>query len=217
MPKKIILFPFGGNAREALLSIFAIRKIKKEWDITGFIDDNPSLLGKGCCGIKVLGGKKALKNHPGARVLAVPGNAGNYLKRRDIIDSLGIEDNRFATIIHPSVTVSPDAAIGRNTVLMSNVVVSCGVSVGNHCVILPNTVLSHDSVIGDYCCIGSNVTVSGKDIIGSECYIGSGVKIRENISIGKRSLLGLGANVVSDIEEGVVAVGNPARVMRKAA
>ena len=216
MSKKLIIFPFGGNAKEALMSIFDINSIRSEWDILGFIDENGSLQGKDCCGVKVLGGREILKKFPEAQVLAVPGNPDNYLKRADIIQGLGVlKSETFAQIIHPSVKISPDSKIGLNTLLMANIVVSASVNIGSHCVILPNTVISHDSRIGDYCCIGSNVTISGSVIIGDNCYIGSGSRLRDNIRVGKRSMIGIGSNVVSDIDEGVVAAGNPARIMRK--
>lgn len=215
MSKKLILFPFGGNAREALLSVLAINEVKKQWDILGFLDDESSLHGMCSCGIEVLGGRKLLKKHSDAQVLAVPGNPDNYLKRKGIIGALGIKETFFATIIHPTVSVSPDAKIGHNTIIMPNCVISCGAQVGNHCVILPNSVISHDSTLGDYSMIGSNVSISGNVNIGPECYIGAGTKIRDRISIKEKSLIGLGSNVVSDIEKGVVAAGNPARVMRK--
>ncbi len=215
MSKKLILFPFGGNAREALLCILAINTIEKKWDILGFVDDNPSLRGRSSCGIKVLGDREVFKRYPGAQVLAVPGNPDNYLRRKGVIDALGIKQALFATIIHPSASVSPDAKIGYNTVVMPNVVISCGVRVGNHCVILPNTVISHDSILGEYCMVGSNVSISGNTRIGQVCYIGSGTKIRDRISIGEESLIGLGSNVISAVGKGVVAAGNPARVIRK--
>jgi sugar O-acyltransferase (sialic acid O-acetyltransferase NeuD family) len=215
MPKKLLLFPFGGNARESLLSILAINEIQQEWDIAGFLDDNRSLHGKEYYGIKVLGGRELLKDHSDAFVLAVPGSPKGYLRRKSIIESLPVEQSRFATIIHPSVVRAPDAIIGYNTLLMPHVVVSCAVQVGSHCIVLPNTVIAHDSTVGDYCCVGSNVSISGSVSIGPECYIGSGVKIRENIRIGERTLIGLGSNVISDIEEGIVALGNPAKAMEK--
>jgi sugar O-acyltransferase (sialic acid O-acetyltransferase NeuD family) len=211
---KLLLFPFGGNAREALQSVFAINESKVEWDILGFIDDDRSLHGRECCGVKVLGGRELLSEITEASVLAVPGSPTNFLRRHRIIADLAIDAARFATIIHPSACRAPDASIGCNTIIMPNVVISCGVSIGNHCVILPNTVVSHDSVVGDYCCIGSNVSVSGSVKIGSNCYIGSGTKIREDISIGAGSLVGLGSNVIADIPAGVVAVGCPTKVLR---
>jgi len=214
MSKKIILFPFGGNAREALPSIFAVNKIRKCWDIIGFMDDNSSLRGRVCCGVKVLGGRELLKKYKNAKILAVPGNPDNYLKRKNIINALVTGKSRFATIIHPNAAISPDAKVGINTVIMENVVISCGVNIGDHCVILPNTVISHDSAVGAYCCIGSNVTISSNVIVGPESYIGSGASIRNNIFIGSRSMVGLGSNVVSDVKKDVIVAGNPARILK---
>lgn len=215
MLKKLILFPFGGNSREALLTILMINGRKKVWDVIGFMDDDPAMRGKDCLGVKVLGAREVLKKFPSAMVLAVPGHPDNYLKRRESIESLKLNKSRFATIIDPSVTLSPDAKVGCNTLLMANIVVSCGVSIGEHCVVLPNTAILHDSAIGDYCCVGSNVSISGGVAIEPLCYIGSGARLKQYVRIGKRTLIGLGANVISDIGGGVVAVGNPAHVIRK--
>lgn len=215
MMKKILLFPFGGNAKESLLSILAINRIGKEWDVIGFVDDDPDLIGRECCGVKVLGGRDVFKKYPDAMVLAAHGNPETFLKRKAIIDELGLAPSRFATIIHPSVTIAPDAMIGHNVTLMAGVFVSCGAKIGSHCVFLPNTVIAHDSSVGDYCLIGSNITISGDVRIGVGCYIGSGTKIRNGITIGDRSLAGLGSNIVGDVAGSVVVAGNPARVLRK--
>jgi sugar O-acyltransferase (sialic acid O-acetyltransferase NeuD family) len=215
MSKTLLIFPFGGNARESLISVLAINRMNPEWEVLGFIDDDHAQHGKDYCGVKVLGGREQIKKYEDAFVLAVPGSPKGYLKRKAAINSLALERSRFATIIHPSVVRAPDSVIGYNTLLMAHVVVSCGVRIGNHCIVLPNTVLAHDSSVGDYGCIGSNVSISGSVGIGSECYIGSGVKIRENIRVGDRTLIGLGSNVISDIEKETVAVGNPARAIRK--
>jgi sugar O-acyltransferase (sialic acid O-acetyltransferase NeuD family) len=215
MPKKIILFPFGGNAREALMSVFAINAVKKKWDVLGFIDDDPSTHGCECCGIRVLGGRDAIRRYPDAMILAVPGNPDSYRERKRIIGSLGVDIERFATIIDPACAVAPDARVGRNTVLMHNVVVSCGSRVGDHCVVLANTVISHDSAIGDYCCIGSNVSVSGDTRIGEIAYIGSGVKLLGGVSVGARALVGLGSTVIRDVRSGTVVAGNPARSIKE--
>jgi sugar O-acyltransferase (sialic acid O-acetyltransferase NeuD family) len=215
MPDRLIIFPFGGNARESLLTILDINKKNKKWDVLGFIDDDSSSWGKECCGVKVLGGQEVIKEFQDVKILAVPGNPNDYLKRQEIIDRLEKDNNHFATIIHPSVTVSPDTILGYNTIIMSNVVVSCGVNIGNHCVILPNSVIAHDCIVGDYCCIGSNVTISGNVALGSNCYVGSGVSMRDNMKIGENTLIGLGSNVISNFASGVVVAGNPAKRMRE--
>jgi len=211
MVKKLILFPFGGNAREALDTISVINKAEKEWDVIGFVDDDPSTRGKDLLGVKVLGDREVLSKFSDASVLAVVGNPLNYLKREEIICGIKIEESRFARIIHPTAQVSHDAKIGFNTLIMANSIISCGVSIGNHCIILPNSVISHDTVVEDYCIVGSNVSVSGQVRIRKSCYIGSGTSIRDNIVIDDGTLVGIGANVVKNFEGGSVLIGNPAK------
>lgn len=216
MSKELIIFPFGGNAREAIAAIQSINKLKKTWNILGFIDDDSSLWERDFYGIKVLGGKNVLLKHPQARVLAVPGSPDNYLKRKSIINGLEIEASRFIKILSPTTFVSPGVAIGYNTLILPNVVIGPDVFVGNHCVILPNTVISHDSVIGDYCCVGANVVISGWVKIDSNCYIGSGSCIKNNVTIGEKSLVGIGSNVILDVPREVVVAGNPAKILTQA-
>ncbi|MFA5087833.1 MAG: NeuD/PglB/VioB family sugar acetyltransferase [Candidatus Omnitrophota bacterium] len=215
MIKKLIIFPFGGNAREALGAILDINKQKKEWDVLGFLDDDPGHWGKDLCGVKVLGGREIIQKYPDAKILAVPGNPNNYLRRKEIIDNLGIEKSRFASIVHPTVIVFPDAKIGYNTLLITNIYVGSRASIGNNCIVLPNTTVAHDSVIEDYCCVGSNVVISGYVTIHKNCYISSGTSIRNNITVGEKSLVGLGSNVVADVEPQVVVAGNPAKIIKK--
>ena len=58
--KDIILFPFGGNAREAVMAILALNSIEPMWNILGFVDDNADLYGKECCGFRVIGDREKL-------------------------------------------------------------------------------------------------------------------------------------------------------------
>jgi sugar O-acyltransferase (sialic acid O-acetyltransferase NeuD family) len=215
MTKRLLIFPFGGNGREALVSVIDMNRIRGEWDVVGFVDDDEELRDRECCGVRVIGGREVIKDYPDAYVLAVPGNPDNFTRRGDIIEGLSVARARFATVVHSSAVISPDSRIGINTLLMPNVFVGPGAEIGNHCIILPNTVVSHDSKVGDYSCVGSNVSLSGNSRVGRSCYIGSGAKIRGNISIGERVMIGLGANVISDIHANVVAVGNPARVIKE--
>jgi len=212
--KDLLIFPFGGNARESILAIQAQNRVRPTWNVLGFIDDNENFWGKEYFDVKVLGGRNIITNFPSANILAVPGNPESFSKRAKIIDSLDVSLDRYVTIIYPSARIAPDAKIGKNTVLMANVVISCLVEIGNHCVVLPNTVISHDSSVGDYSLIGSNVTISGSCTIGSTCYVGSGTSIKDNITIGNQCLVGLGSCVIRDVPDNTVVAGNPARYLR---
>lgn len=51
--------------------------------------------------------------------------------------------------------------------------------------------------------------------IGDNVWIGAGVNILPGVTIGANSVIGAGAVVTKDIPEGVVAAGNPAKVIRE--
>jgi maltose O-acetyltransferase len=50
--------------------------------------------------------------------------------------------------------------------------------------------------------------------IGENVFVGMGVKVLKGVTIGADSVIGAGAVVASSIPSGVVAAGNPARVIR---
>lgn len=87
--------------------------------------------------------------------------------------------------------------------------------------------------VGDNTMFGPNVTVAtaGHPIeptlrekslqynapvtIGRNCWIGAGAVILPGVSIGDNTVIGAGSVVTKDIPAGVVAVGNPCRVLRE--
>ena len=90
-----------------------------------------------------------------------------------------------------------------------------------------------DIYIGDYTMIGPNTVIAtaGHPIdpelrqratqynkpvhIGKNCWLGAGVVVMPGVTIGDNTVIGAGSIVTKDIPSGVVAVGNPCRVMRQ--
>ena len=87
--------------------------------------------------------------------------------------------------------------------------------------------------IGDYTMLGPNVVLAtaGHPInpelrqqglqynmpvrIGKNCWLGAGVIVMPGVTIGDNTVIGAGSIVTKDIPSGVVAVGNPCRVLRE--
>ena len=204
--KKLLIFPYNGNGLEA------VNCISSEFELIGFIDDTPEKQGKQKNGFTVYS-RDALQKFQDALVLAVPGSSTSFPQRQSIIDSLNINKDRWATIIHPKASVSPLADIGYNTLIMAGAVITSNAVIGNHVCILPNSVIHHDCKIDDYCLIGSNIVIAGHVIINKNCYIGSGSNLINDIEIGETSLIGLGTNVIGSIPANSKAVGNPAKII----
>ena len=74
--------------------------------------------------------------------------------------------------------------------------------------------------VGDYFFANFNLTILDENQVipihvGDNVWIGGGVTVLPGVSIGSGSTIGAGSVVTHDIPEGVVAAGNPARVIRK--
>ena len=87
--------------------------------------------------------------------------------------------------------------------------------------------------VGDYTMIGPNVTLAtaGHPIlpalreevyqfnlpvrIGRNCWLGAGVIVLPGITIGDNTVVGAGSVVTRDLPSGVIAAGNPCRVLRE--
>lgn len=216
MPKRIIILGTGGNCIDILDTLNAINALNRtaHYQCLGFLDDNQQNWGKELYGVPVLGPLGSAQEHSDAFFVNGIGSPANFWKKRTIISTTKIPDERFETIIHPSAAVSSMAHLGAGTVVFQNVTITSNVKLGNHVIVLPNSVISHDDVIGDYTCIAGGVCMSGGVTIGHSCYFGTHSAITGNIHIGNYCLIGTGSVVLQPIEENQVVVGNPARFLR---
>jgi UDP-perosamine 4-acetyltransferase len=202
--KKLYIFPFGGNALEALDCL------NNDFKFAGFIDDDPSKHNTYWNNFKIHP-RDIINEDKDAYFLAVQGSPDTFKQRQNLIQSLCIDKNRYSNIIHPNSSISNYANIGYNCLIMSGVIINSTSKIGNHVLILPNTVIHHHAEIEDYTIVGSQVVVAGHSKIRKNCYIGSGSKIINNIEIGKNTLIGLGSVVINNIGENKKVAGNPAK------
>ena len=206
--EKLLIFPFNGNALEA------VDCIGEQYELLGFIDDTPEKQGIMEWGIPVLD-RSALETYKDAKVLAVPGGPASFKKRREHIASLAVDKHRFISLVHPNAHLGKHVKLGTNCLIMAGVVITSNVEIGDHVCILPNTVIHHDATVGPYTLIGCNVAIAGGTKIGENCYIGSGTNIINGISIGEYSLVGLGSNVLKPVLPHARIGGNPAKEIKK--
>ena len=130
------------------------------------------------------------------------------------------------------------AEVGENTYVESPFYANFG---GRHVHLGKNVYINFSATfvddthiyIGDYTMLGPNVTIAtaghplDADLrrqglqynlpvhIGKNCWLGAGVIVMPGVTIGDNTVIGAGSIVTRDIPSGVVAVGNPCRVMRE--
>ena len=123
--------------------------------------------------------------------------------------SLGLAPIRA---IHPAAILEPDLRIGDGTVIMAGAILSIGVQTGQNVIINTGAILDHDCRIGDHAHVAPGVVMSGNVTVGAHSLVGVGAAVRQGITIGEGATVGAGAVVVSDVPDGAVVMGNPARL-----
>jgi sugar O-acyltransferase (sialic acid O-acetyltransferase NeuD family) len=220
-PSDLVIVGAGGFARETAQAVTAVNARAADdgtgpvWRLLGFLDDDPLLAGVTLDGATVLGGTGLLGSiGPAAQVAVCVGNPGNYFARIALVRRLGLTQDRFAAIVHPSAQVSDSSTVGPGSVILAQCVLTASVTVGAHTAVMPQTVLTHDSVVCDFATLASGVRLGGGAVVGTGAYLGAGALIREHVQVGAWSMVGMGSVVLSDVPAGQVWAGNPARRLR---
>ncbi|MYS22633.1 sugar O-acyltransferase, sialic acid O-acetyltransferase NeuD family [Streptomyces sp. DvalAA-14] len=218
----LVLIGAGGFARETAQAVRDTRAADRaagrapRWRLLGHLDDNRALHGREVDGVPVLGGSDRLPDLPEARVLVCVGNPRDYAGRARLVRRLGLPEQRYATLVHPTAVVSDSSSVGAGSVLLAHCVLTAAVRVGAHVALMPHVVLTHDDEVADFATVASGVRVGGGSRIGRGAYLGSGALVREHSAVGAWSQIGMGAVVLGDVPPGEVWVGSPARRLRAA-
>ncbi|MET7683535.1 acetyltransferase [Streptomyces sp. NPDC005423] len=209
---EVVIVGAGGFAREAAQAVRAAG----DAELLGHLDDNAALHGTEVDGVPVLGGCDLVHALPGARVVVCVGNPGDYAARARLVRRLGLPEDRYATVIHPTAVVSSTSRVGPGSVLLAHCVLTAAVRVGAHVAVMPQVVLTHDDVVEEYVTLASGVRLGGGARLERGAYVGSGALVREGTAVGAWSLIGMGSTVLGDVPPGEVWAGSPARRLRAA-
>lgn len=141
----------------------------------------------------------------------------NYLAGELIIckDATLEVDGCFSVYAGSSIAINEGASlILGNGYMNLNSKIRCREKI----VIGDGTIISEDVHIRDsdtHIILNSNHVQTKPVYIGKNVWIGVGVKILKGVTIGDGAIIGAGSVVTKDIPEKCLAVGNPARVIRK--
>ncbi len=139
-------------------------------------------------------------------------------KRKEIMQKL------FKSV-GKNIWIEPDfrCEFGKNITIGSDVyinfgcvILDCGqVTIGNNTLIGPNVGIYDANHVLDAEERIAGGLKPGNVHIGNRVWIGGNTILLPNITIGDDTVIGAGSIVTHDIPSGVVAVGNPCRVLRK--
>lgn len=207
--KPLLILGAGGHAKvlaEAALACGLASHL-------AFLDDRPigSVLGWPVLGPLALVRAASLQQQWPQAVVAI-GDAATRLSWLDQLQGLGFA---LPVIAHPRAQISPSARIGAGSVLFAQAVVQAESTLGRGVILNTACSVDHDCRLDDGVHICPGARLGGEVAVGPRSWIGIGASVVQRIRIGGQVTVGAGAAVVSDLPDGVTAVGVPARVLRQ--
>ena len=202
----LIVFGAGGHGRVVVDAAMAAG-----WSIRAWIDDCPT--SREQFGISITAAREIAWDQFVANAFVVA--VGKNRVRAEIYERLVKLGLTPATVVHPSAVVSRQAQIGAGTMAAAGVVVNPAAGIGVDCILNTGCIVDHDCWVEAHCHLCPGVRLAGTVAVGSGSMIGTGAVILPGIKIGERCVIGAGALVTKDVADGLVAYGNPARIVRQ--
>jgi len=208
---QVVIYGAGGHGRVVAEIIEQVGG----YGIVGFVDDDPALQGHCVGDYPVLGDRRvlqSLRDRGVSRCIIAIGNNSVRRELASLAKGLGLG---LITVIHPSAHISRGVTIGEGSVVEACTVVKTGSYIERLAIINSCVSIGHDVVLAEGVHISPGVSIAGWVEMGEGTHIGMGVSVIPKVRIGKNVVVGANAAVIRDLPDNVVAVGVPARIIRK--
>lgn len=206
--KKLIIVGAGGFGREVFSCAVDMQPHTSDWEVRGFLDDNPKALNGYNYEAPIIG---SIKNYaPQEDDLFIIGmespqaklNIGNHLLEKGA---------KFINLIHPTAIIGKNSTLGYGCVMCAHSALSCDIKGGNFVTLNAHAAVGHDTIIGDGCTISAFAHVSGLVKLGQGAYIGIHGCILPKVEMGDFAIVGAGSVAIKFVRPGTTVIGVPAK------
>jgi len=212
--KRLLILGAGGHGRVVLDILLNSR----EFDIVGFLDNNPAIHGRRVDGIPVYGGIDDLLRFASEleapRAIIAIGENGTRRGLARQVTQQGIE---LVNAIHPAATLASNVTLGRNVVVCAGAVVCNHCHVGDSVILNTGCIIDYQTMIGEGSHICPGVRIAGRVKVEPGAFVGIGATVVPNVTLGYECIVGAGAVVTENVPPLTTVVGVPARPVKHAA
>lgn len=211
--KKILLLGTGGHCNSVLDSLLTTA----QYNTIGIVskeENNTRNNHSSVMGIPIVGDDSNLvqlysKGYTDAFIAI--GSIGDVTLRKRLYELVKKIGFHVPNIIDKTSIISDYAKLGEGIYIGKNVVINANTNIGDCAIVNTSSVIEHECYIGDFVHIAPGTILGGNVRVGSCAHIGMGSLLKQGINIGSNTMIGMGSVVLRDIEENVVAYGNPCR------
>ena len=186
---------------------------RSEWQIAGFLDQNPGALAGKASEYRILGDSWSWK--PAEDEVFVC-TLGDPVTRMRVINDLRSRGAKFVSIVHPSVIMAGGASIGTGCIVAPYTVFGADSAIADYVMVNMASTIGHDSRTGEGTTISCQCDIMGYAAIGVQCFLGGNSCVLPSRKVGDYAIVGAGSAVVHDVAPGTTVGGVPARLLNHA-
>ncbi|MBW1917910.1 MAG: NeuD/PglB/VioB family sugar acetyltransferase [Deltaproteobacteria bacterium] len=206
---KLIIVGAGGFGRDLLSWVQAIPTQERDWELAGFLDDNPEALKGYSCNLPIMGNIKDYRPRKDDRL--VMGVASPTSLKLEIAQQMLNKGANFISIIHPTVVKGINIKIGQGCVICPYALIGNNNKIGDFVTINVFTSIGHDVIVGDGCTFHTHISISGFVKLGRGVEVGSHGCIIPHIKVGEFAKVSAGSAVFANVKPGITVIGVPAK------
>lgn len=206
--KHLIIIAAGGFGRETYCSATEAIGYGTEFDVKGFLDDNPNAL-------------DGYEGYP--PIIGTPDDyvpqeedvfqcaVGSVKTRRELSEKILAKGGEFLTLIHKTAYLSKNVKVGKGCMILAGARIQCDAKVGDYVIMQPYAILGHDVQVGNWSLINALADCGGMSKVGEMCTINTTAfilplsKIEDGATVGAESL------VLRKVKAGQTVMGVPAK------
>ncbi len=207
--KHLIILCAGGFGREIYNSALESHGYGEEFDVKGFLDDNPHALDGYMNYPGIIGTIKDYQpEEDDVFVCAV----GNVKSRRLLTEEMLAKGGEFQTLIHKTAYISNmNVKLGVGCLLLAGARIHCDVTLGDYVIIQPAAILGHDVVVGSWSLINTMSNCGGASRIGECVTIHVNSFVMPMAVIEDDVTVGAGSVALRRVKVGQTVFGVPAK------
>ncbi len=213
MKKKLIIIGAGGHAKTVIDTVD-----KEEYEIIGLLDKDLSHIHENINGIPIIGTDRDVGRYASAEGLhafIAIGHIGDASIRNRLFSHCKELGCKMINVIHPKAVISDSCRLGEGNLIMANCAVNAQAQIGSNNIINTGAIVEHEVIVKNGVHLAPGSIVAGMSVIGDNSFIGAGSIVLQDLHIGTNVIIGAGSTVICDIPDNVVAVGSPAREIRR--